>query len=221
MNKIIKTNDQSHSILSERFSVTYHSKFGAIQESLHIFIHAGLEKVLHTNGPIRILEVGLGTGLDVLLSQIFGNKRKVDIHYTALELYPLDVAITDQLNYPKLLNTSQRIFKQIHQCDWGVDLQLTDNFTFKKIQTDLVSWQPDEMYDVIFFDAFSPDIQPELWTEAIFQKLYNSTLPDGVLVTYSVKGIVKRALKAAGYLVEKLPGPPGKREMTRGIKDVV
>lgn len=203
-------------MISGQFQEPYHSKFGAIQESLHIFIHAGLEEVLFDLPIIHIIEVGLGTGLNPLLSQIAGLKTKSKIVYTSLEAYPLEKKISDQLNYPKLLNVSNDILEQIHACEWGLFHDFTELFSFRKIKTKLEDWTPDMNFDVIYFDAFSPDVQPELWTEEIFGKLFQALQPNGVLTTYSAKGSVKRALKAVGFQVEKLPGPPGKREITRG-----
>ncbi len=216
MNTLIQTNDQSHTVISGRFQEPYHSKFGAIQESLHVFIHAGLEEVIFDFPVVHVVEIGLGTGLNPLLAQISGTKTKTKIIYTAIEAYPLEKELTDQLNYAEQLNVANDILQQIHACQWGDFHDFTDLFTFRKIQTKIEDWTPDQPMDVIFYDAFSPDVQPELWTATIFKKLFDHLQPHGVLTTYSVKGTVKRALKAAGFRVEKLPGPPGKREMTRG-----
>ncbi len=219
MNQLILTNDQSHSVLSERFQVTYHSVFGAIQESRHIFIHAALDEVLFDHDVIHVLEIGLGTGLNPLLTLLAADKAKRKVVYTAIEAYPLELELAKQLNYAELLDAPDDVLQKIHSCDWDTFHDLSENFSFRKIQTKLEDWTPDMMFDAIYFDAFSPDVQPELWTVEIFEKLFASLNPLGVLTTYSVKGVVKRALKTAGFLVEKLPGPPGKREMTRGKKE--
>ncbi len=215
LNKLITTNDQSHSVLSGQFDQPYHSKFGAIQESLHVFIHAGLEEVIYDHPVINILEVGLGTGLNPLLTQIAGAKTKTKIRYTAIEAYPLDNEIYQQLNYAELLNVPKEILQQIHDCSWNVFHDLTEQFSFRKIKVKIEDWTPDFGMDAIYYDAFSPDVQPELWTEELFRKLFLHLEPHGLLTTYSAKGSVKRALKAAGFTIEKLAGPPGKREMTR------
>ena len=215
MNKLITTNDQSHSILSGQFAQPYHSKFGAIQESLHVFIHAGLEEVIYDHPVINILEIGLGTGLNPLLTQIAGAKTKTKIRYTAIEPLPLEKELYNQLNYAELLNVPKEILQQIHDCPWNTFHDLTPDFSFRKIKTKIEDWTPDFEIDVIYYDAFSPDAQPELWTEELFTKLFNHLEPHGLLTTYSAKGSVKRALKAAGFTIEKLAGPPGKREMTR------
>jgi len=218
LNKLITTNDQSHSVMSGQFDQPYHSKFGAIQESLHVFIHAGLEEVIYDYPIINILEIGLGTGLNPLLTQITGAKTKAKIHYTAIEAYPLKSELYNQLNYSDILDVPKDILQQIHECTWDVFHDLTDQFSFRKIKTKIEDWTPDFGVDVIYYDAFSPNVQPELWTEDLFQKLFETLQPNGLLTTYSAKGSVKRALKAAGFTVEKLAGPPGKREMTRGWK---
>jgi len=202
--------------MSGQFDQPYHSKFGAIQESLHVFIHAGLEEVLFDHPIIHIMEVGLGTGLNPLLTQIAGAKTKTKIRYTAIEAYPLQKEIYSQLNYGELLKVPNDILQQIHACSWGEFHDITDQFSFRKIKTKIEDWTPDLGMDVIYYDAFSPNVQPELWTEELFQVLFNHLEPHGLLTTYSAKGSVKRALKAAGFIVEKLAGPPGKREMTRG-----
>jgi len=220
LNQLITTNDQSHSVLSGQFDQPYHSIFGAIQESLHVFIHAGLEEVIFDHPSIHILEIGLGTGLNPLLTQIAGAKTKTKIHFTSIEAFPLEQEIYSQLNYSELLNVPNDILPQIHECSWGEFHDFSDQFSFRKIKTKIEDWTPDMGIDVIYYDAFDPNVQPELWTEELFQKLFNHLVPHGLLTTYSAKGSVKRALKAAGFTVEKLPGPPGKREMTRGVKEI-
>ena len=183
-----------------------------------MFIHAGLEEVIYDHPVIDILEIGLGTGLNPLLTQMAGAKTKTKIRYTAIEAYPLESDIYNQLNYSELLNIPKDILKQIHECDWGIFHDITEQFSFRKIKTKIEDWTPDFKIDVIYYDAFSPNVQPELWTEELFHKLFKYLHPHGLLTTYSAKGSVKRALKAAGFMVEKLAGPPGKREMTRGRK---
>lgn len=218
MNKLITTNDQSHSVFSGQYQQHYHSKFGAIQESRHVFIEAGLQEVLYAEEEVKILEIGLGTGLNVLLAYQLAQNKNQPLSLTSIEAYPLEREICAHLNYPTLLDFPKKQFEQIHLCDWETKHAFSEFFTFRKIKTKLEDWIPKENFNVIFFDAFSPEAQPELWTEDIFKKMYDCLFSQGVLVTYSAKGALKRALQSVGFTVEKIPGPPGKREMTRARK---
>lgn len=194
----------------------YHSIHGAIQESMHVFIRAGL--VAHEGNTINILEVGFGTGLNALLTMLNQGNKKVFYH--TIERHPLDDAIVKSINYPKVLNTplSDEYFKQLHESPWNKNIQITPTFTIHKEASDLAAFTPQQPYDLVYFDAFGPDKQPELWTPEIFKKISENISPDGILVTYSCKGTVKRAITAAGMKIEKIPGPPGKREMLRATK---
>ncbi|WP_291860747.1 tRNA (5-methylaminomethyl-2-thiouridine)(34)-methyltransferase MnmD [Marinilabilia sp.] len=194
----------------------YHSIHGAIQESMHVFIRAGLEK--HPGGLLKILEVGFGTGLNALLTVIHqGNKK---IFYHAIERFPLDESTVSQINYPEVLKepASRDLFLKLHQIPWNGDYEITSRFILHKEASDLAEFKPITSYDLVYFDAFGPDKQPELWTPEVFKKISEVINPGGLLVTYSCKGTVKRALKDAGMQIEKIPGPPGKREILRATK---
>ena len=221
--KLIMTSDGSHSMYVPEMNVTYHSVHGAIQESIHVFIREGLIKVLETAGDpgnIKIFEPGLGTGLNALLTLIVIEDLDLQVHYNAIELYPLAVEETKELNYCLALERSdlQPIFEELHNCEWIKEIPLTPNFTFKKSKADLINFSTVELFDLIYFDAFDPQVQPELWTKEIFEKMFSILEPGGILVTYSSKGKVRRAMRAAGFSVEKIPGPAGKREIVRATK---
>lgn len=226
--KIVITKDGSHSVSVPEMNVTYHSIHGAIQESMHVFIQAGFKQLISqfANKPINILEMGFGTGLNVLLTLIETEKIKIDTRYEALELYPLNEEEIKRLNYCEQLNRPdlQKVFEQLHYCEWEKEISIRKSFTLLKRKTDLSASQPLELFkplkpfELIYFDAFAPNTQPELWTSAIFEKLYNMMTDEGILVTYCSKGEVRRNMIAAGFTVEKIPGPPGKREMLRAKK---
>ncbi len=213
------TDDGSHTLLSDISGETYHSSFGAIQESEHIFIKAGLLEFLNNSiDYLRILEVGTGTGLNVLLTYKYTENKGVKVDYDGYEPYPLVNEERDSLNYCKILDMDKDIFKSIHSFeDDGISISDLFNFTNtrQKIED---SNLPDSYYNLVYFDAFSPDSQPELWDKSVFMKIFNSLMPGGILLTYSCKGTVKRALKGVGFKIEKLPGPPGKREFLRATR---
>lgn len=218
--KIIITEDGSHSIAIPALNVTYHSVHGAIQESKHVFIEAGLNYVLNNFSArkLNILEMGLGTGLNVLLTLIEAEKQDLNIHYTAIEKFPVLVDEANSLNYAILLRHDE-LFQKIHKSEWGKDVFLSEYFIIRKEKLDLVDYSTSGQFDLVYYDAFAPAAQPELWAKEIFQRLFYLLKPDGVLVTYCSKGDVRRAMIAAGFVVKKLPGPPGKREMLRAIKN--
>ncbi len=214
----VLTDDGSTTLFNPELNEHYHSIHGAVQESMHIFVRGGYKQI--PNFPARILEVGFGTGLNAFLTFLVSEKEGKSIHYSAIEKYPLEDHVIRLLNYPDKTNPAKaEIFQAIHNASWEKDVRISENFTLHKMKADLCELQPEELsYDLVYFDAFSPNVQPELWTEEIFRMLYQSMKISALLVTYSVKGSVKRALKTAGFIVEKLPGPPGKREMTRATK---
>lgn len=221
--ELIITGDGSHSISVPEMNVTYHSVYGAIQESMHVFIKAGLRDsgLFDFVGVHRVLEIGFGTGLNALLTLIEADKHKNRIYYTGIELYPLANAEIDELNYCEQLNQpdyKQRLEK-MHQCAWEEMIEISPYFRLTKTKCDLADYSTEDPYSIIYFDAFAPKAQPELWTKKIFEKLYALLIAGGVLVTYCSKGDVRRAMIAAGFKVEKLPGPKGKREMIRARKD--
>jgi len=215
--KIITTKDGSYTVQVPDWNVTYHSTHGAVQESMHVFIQTGLQYLLqqqHTE-KIYVFEMGFGTGLNALLTAIEAQKTDVAIYYTAVELYPLSASEIAALNYDELLNDNTHLFHQLHQCKWNEAVAITDHFTLEKIKANLLDYTPHQLFNLIYYDAFDPAAQPELWTQAIFEKLYNMLTDNGILVTYCSKGDVRRAMQAAGFRVTKLPGPPGKREIVR------
>jgi tRNA U34 5-methylaminomethyl-2-thiouridine-forming methyltransferase MnmC len=215
--ELMITADGSATITIPESNVTYHSRYGALQESLHVFIEAGLHHLLqltHDN-PVRIFEMGLGTGLNAWLTVVEAQKYNRQVEYTALELFPLQ----DQ-EWSRLVYTKERwdLLRQIHTLPWERPVQLTKNFILHKIIQDLLLFTTDQKFHLIYYDAFAPAAQPELWTATIFSKLFRMLCAGGVLVTYCAKGDVRRAMLAAGFSVEKLPGPKGKREMLRAVK---
>jgi len=213
------TADGSHTIFVEELNETYHSKHGAIREAVHVFIQAGLN---HLNqSKIKVLEIGFGTGLNVFLTLLESCKRGITVDYTSLEAFPLENKIISQLNYTTELGASGKEiewFRLLHGVEWESAKRITEGFSLNKLKTTLINFETIEQYDLIFFDAFGPKVQPEMWSEAIFEKMYKCLAKDGVLVTYCAKGSVKRGLKSVGFTIESLPGPPGKREMTRALK---
>ena len=219
MNKIITTSDGSHSIQSGQFEVSYHSIHGAIQESQHVFIEAALyHKMATQKDNIRILEIGFGTGLNALMTQLEADKNQVTIDYHTYEKYPISIEQAAALNYPAQLNTDTTSLQQLHTCPWETTIPLSEQFTFTKWQKDFVDIDTTDYFDIIYFDAFAPNAQAELWEAALLAKMYAALRQNGLLTTYCAKGAVKRCLKSVGFTIESIPGPPGKREMTRAIK---
>lgn len=219
MNKIFLTDDGSHSLMSEAFGDSYHSKFGAIQESQHVFIDAALNfQTAKGRDNLTILEIGFGTGLNALMTLCEAEKQNLTIHYHTFEKYPLSMEQANSLNYAEQLRRSPLIFNTLHACNWNENVALTPHFNLKKYQSDCQTIDFQELADIVYFDAFAPQIQPELWEASFLQKIVNALKPNGVLTTYCAKGSVKRALKAVGFEIESLKGPIGKREMTRAVK---
>lgn len=217
---LILTNDGSHSVYSEQYGVTYHSRFGAVTESAHVFIAAGLRYKAVVQREIAILEAGFGTGLNTFMSWIEAERRNLRIRYVGLETNPVSQEDAASLNYADLLGVPDRNadFQALHQCSWNENHAFSEHFHFRKEQTPIEAYEAEETFDVIYFDAFAPQAQPELWTPEVFGRMYRAMRPEGVLVTYCAQGEFKRSLKQAGFQVERLQGPPGKREMTRATK---
>jgi tRNA U34 5-methylaminomethyl-2-thiouridine-forming methyltransferase MnmC len=214
-NELILTEDGSHTLFVTAIDESYHSTHGAIQESRHIFIEAGLNQC--AKSEINVLEIGFGTGLNAFMTLLEAEKRNLKIHYTSLELYPVELGQALQLNYPKELSLKNNYeFEKMHTSAWDDEIHITPFFTLKKTKTDFTTCSFETYYDVVFFDAFSPEKQPEMWTQQQFSKIYAHCNPGAILATYCAKGIVRRALQAAGFAVERLPGPKGKREILRG-----
>jgi len=219
--RIFETQDGSHSIFSKEFGVSYHSKYGAAQETKHVFIDAALRFKAVLQKEITILEVGFGTGLNALMTYIEARKRNLSIHYTAFEAYPVPLSEVASLNYNDTLqieSEEQGVFYHLHSSDWEKVYRTNENFAFIKHQQTFDKIDFQNKFDIIYFDAFAPNAQPELWELSIMTKMYNALKNNGLLVTYCAKGAVKRTMKEAGFTVERLPGPPGKREMTRALK---
>ena len=225
--RIITTADGSHSLYVEGLDENYHSKHGAIQESLHVFIKTGLHYIIEKGlREINILEIGLGTGLNALLTWMEAEKLDVKIHYTGLEAFPLDDQILAKLNYTALIgqipgqarNDLYEMFMSLHAVEWEKYVKVSENFELSKIKNTLRDVKFDASFDLIYFDAFGPRVQPEMWTDEVFARLFAATNPNGVLVTYCSKGDVRRSMMKAGFKVEKPAGPPGKRDMVRAEK---
>jgi tRNA U34 5-methylaminomethyl-2-thiouridine-forming methyltransferase MnmC len=218
--KIISTEDGSSTVFLSELNQHYHSIHGAMQESLHVFMKMGWNVVAESERQIDILEIGFGTGLNALLvlEECLRDDSKI-VSYTSLENYPLAIEEVKQLNYVQN-DLKKELFLRLHESVWNEEVKIVDNFSLNKIRVRLEDFIPVvNKYNLIFFDAFAPDFQPELWTEEIFRKLFLSMKCGGILVTYCAKGQVRRNMIAAGFTVERLEGPPGKREMLRGIKN--
>lgn len=222
------TADGSHTVFSEQLKASYHSIHGAIQETEHVFIHAGMRHILSRfPRDINILEIGFGTGLNALMTFLESERHFEHTHlhlpiinYHTVEAYPLSMEHVFQLNYIELLKADiyKDVFTKMHSCEWFVEYALNDRFNFQKSFMHFEDIEIQNQYDIIYFDAFAPDVQPHLWSENFLQKMYNSLRNNGILTTYCAKGSVKRTLKVVGFSVEGIPGPPGKREMTRAHK---
>ncbi len=216
--KVITTADGSKTIHIEDWNEQYHSKHGAINEALHVFIDAGLKHFykLHDQSEISILEIGFGTGLNAFLTAIEAKKMALKVNYVGVEAFPVSDIEIKALNYPELVGKSfEAIFKDIHATPWEKPNIISENFTLTKRKQFFKNIQDNECYDLIYFDAFGARVQPELWTKQIFKIMYKALKPNGVLVTYAAIGKVKRAMLELGFAVERLPGPPGKRHMLR------
>lgn len=212
------TGDGSKTIFLPELNETYHSSNGAVQESYHIFIQNGIELV-EKKGTIRILEVGFGTGLNALLSASWAEKNNQPIHYTGIESKPLPPELCFQLDYPPYIGqNTEKIYEALIHCDWEIENQLSTHFSIQKMEIRIQDIVAVEHVDLIYFDAFGPRVQAEIWDITILEKMYQSLNVGGALVTYCAQGQFKRDLKAVGFSLEILPGPIGKREMTRAIK---
>ncbi len=220
--KIIKTEDGSVTIHLPEWNEQYHSKHGAVQEARHVFLKMGLFYYIETFNPseISILEIGFGTGLNAFLTMIEAERLKQKIEYTGVEAYPVSAEEVLQLNYPEACQAEvyQSEFSEMHTIPWEERSEVTKYFSLNKLEKKFDEIEDIELYDLIYFDAFGARVQPELWTVEIFSIMFKALKENGVLVTYAAKGSVRRAMLANGFLVEKLPGPPGKREMLRAVK---
>ena len=237
---IIETSDGSHSLFVPALNETYHSRHGAMQESQWVFIRQGLgftgprmhefsvssegvtlqEEQAPDRSRVRIHEVGFGTGLNALLAMRWAEEHQVNVHFTTLETNVLSPELAAQLNYASS-EPERSDFLKMHTCAWNEDVAFTSYFTLHKAQRRVQDEQAESEYDVVFYDAFGPPTQPEMWTLSIFQRMFAALKPGGIFVTYCAKGQVRRDLQAAGFTVERLPGPPGKREMLRATKPLL
>lgn len=219
MRIIQKTEDGSPTIYLPELDEHYHSVHGAIQESSHIFIKAGLRSL--PAGHIRILEVGFGTGLNAFLTLLETfNNPDLSIEYFTVERYPLSTDITEQLDYPHLLAPDRAdLFAALHRAPWDKSVNITPAFTLHKIEGDIATVPLPDDINLIYFDAFAPEKQPEMWQQSIFDRIASHASPQSVIVTYCAKGDVRRGWQATGFRMEKLAGPPGKRHILRGIKE--
>ena len=228
--KIITTSDGSKTIQIEDWNEQYHSIHGAIQEANHVFLKHGLlfyselisesKNEFHTElVEVSILEIGFGTGLNAFLTLIEAEKLKLNINYIGIEAYPVQLDEIKQLNYVELISKPhEAIFEKLHDITWETAHNITSNFQLEKQQKFFKDINAKNEFNIIYFDAFGARVQPDLWTEDIFKIMFSALKDNGVLVTYSAKGSVRRAMQAVGFVVERLPGPPGKREMLRGTK---
>lgn len=222
--KIIPTEDGSATIFIPEWNESYHSKHGAIQEAYHVFIKNGLD-LISDQKEVSLLEIGFGTGLNSLITLCEAIQNNLKINYLGIEKYPVAENEFSILNYPislkefnSNLNFSQdeliQFYLKLMNAAWEKEVQISPEFNLTKIQADFLEYEfPENQLDLIYFDAFGARVQPELWTEILFEKLYKSLKSGGILTTYSAKGSVRRALISVGFQVEKVPGPPGKREM--------
>ena len=234
---IVTSEDGSKTLRLEDFEESYHSMFGALSESRHIYIGCGFNYLMEQLPPlnkISILEVGLGTGLNCLLTALDVKGRKgIEVDYTTVEKYPVTKEEALALDHPSQFDNNREeaagISVEIHSSPWGIKTNIMPQFSLLKIEDDLIRFIDKGInpkvqgyqFDLIYFDAFAPDIQPELWSEEVFRKIFEVTKPGGILVTYSSKGIVKRALREAGFIVSRLKGPKGKRHVLRAVKELL
>lgn len=239
--EVVITGDGSSTIHLPEWDEQYHSKHGAIQEAYHVFIKSGLHHICHPNchserseeshqeeskvllSKVSILEIGFGTGLNTFITLLEAEKLNIKINYVGVEGYPVSTEEISQLNYTSELKAENKtsIFSSLHDVSWEENHNITNHFSLAKNNMFFAEIKDVNKYNLIYFDAFGARVQSELWTESIFQKMYDALQTNGVLVTYSAKGSVRRAMQAVGFAVERLPGPPGKREMLRATKTTV
>lgn len=213
-----KTADGSFTLFVPELDEHYHSVKGALTESEHIFINMGLRHSTVTEP--RVLEIGFGTGLNAFLSLLAAENSQRKVHFTTIERFPLDIETIRSMNYPAQVAPDHAAeYEALHTAPWNEDASITPYFTLHKLEADFTSYQFPMGYDVIYFDAFAPEKQPEMWSQELFNNLYSVLNEGGILTTYCAKGVIRRMLQAAGFTVERLPGPPGgKREILRATK---
>lgn len=216
--RIITTSDGSKTIHLEDWNEQYHSKHGAVQEAYHVFIAHGLK--CFSDQKVNLLEIGFGTGLNALITLMEAGNYGLSINYTGVEAYPVSEEELQALNYIEILNAEkyQDLFLKMHSTAWEIPTVITDKFEITKNKRHFKDIRAEGLFNLIYFDAFGARVQPELWTVPIFKNMYAALDWNGILVTYSAKGSVRRAMQEVGFDVERLPGPPGKREMLRAVK---
>lgn len=207
--EIQMTADGSPTLFLPETDEHYHSVNGAVRESKHVYIEAGFKQC--RKAEIHVLEMGFGTGLNVLLTALEAENQKIKVLYTGLEKFPLPPEITDRLNY-----SETSLFRTIHQAEWEKFKPVNSYLYLKKIQTDFKDFNFPDKNDIVYYDAFAPDKQPDVWSSELFGKIFSSMNPGGIITTYCAKGSIRRMMQQAGFTVERIPGPPGKREMLRG-----
>lgn len=223
--EIITTGDGSKTIHIPEWNEQYHSKHGAVQEARHVFLETALQYYVDQapfkkGETIHILEMGFGTGLNALLTFFKARDLKIAVSYAGVEAFPILKEEVVAMDYASQLlqRDSQAIYDTLHASSWEEITEITDHFKLIKREQKFEDLTDSGVFNIIYFDAFGPRVQPELWTEAIFAKMYTALKPHGVLTTYCAQGAARRAMQAAGFTVERLPGPPGKREMLRASK---
>lgn len=216
--EIVFTEDGSTSLFLADWQEGYHSKHGAIQEAKHVFIKNGLQ--LFENQKVNVLEIGFGTGLNAFITYLEAKKKDQKIDYIGVEAFPVLPAEAALMNYVAQLDAAEEaaVFEKMHQIDWNTKIQISDSFCLTKRLQNFEAISDQSQFDLIYFDAFGYRVQPDLWSTTMFQKMFEALKPGGVLVTYAARGVIKRSMIEVGFLVEKLPGAPGKREMMRARK---
>jgi len=216
--RIITTNDGSHTLLVPELNEQYHSIHGAIKEAEHVFLKMGLDEFVRSNRvSVNVFEVGFGTGLNALLSAQWATSKQKRLAYTSIEKFPVSKKEFQQLNYGNIVHGSE-IYTKITDSKWNDFTTISNAFKLRKLKLDLRKDTLPNGFDVVFFDAFAPNKQPELWDTLVFEKIYKIMRKNGLMVTYCCQGQAKRNMISAGFEVEKVPGPPGKREMLRARK---
>ena len=214
------TSDGSHTLYAPELDEHYHSIHGAIQESMHVFIDKGIDSLFCKK--IDVLEVGFGTGLNALLTALWCDKHNLSVNYIGIEAFPLDVELNSALNYSEILAVKEKeaeeTFNKIISAKWNDAVNVHSYFTLSKIESYIQEFESDQKFDIVYFDAFGPNSQKDMWELPVLKKMYDCLKQKGLFVTYSAKGELKRNLTQIGFDVETLPGPPGKREMIRARK---
>jgi len=215
---VITTGDGSKTLHMEDWNEQYHSKHGAIAEAYHVFIKSGLEHLNKQN--IDILEIGFGTGLNALITFSEAQKNRLQINYVGVEAYPVPLEQAIEMDYATKIEGEglHEVFQKMHKIEWNNPIEINTEFRLTKREQKFQEIKDQNCFDLIYFDAFGYRVQPELWSKEIFEKMYQSLKDGGVLVTYAAKGVVRRTMQEVGFAVERLPGPPGKREMLRATK---